>query len=175
MRARRIIILGSTLSGQAGTHTPLRMHTASQPSASGVPGSPRSTASTPGTTFLPSLAGAFEYLAIGQASKHLPHCVHAPRMRSTSRSWYSFSFAPMRALGSLLTGPPLWLLVARHRVLDDNIHRAQETLHRRALLAGKPAQQVLARRAEPLSQGLVAADDLRRTPHRLLVDRHLTR
>src|SRR2546425_109387 len=34
MRARRIIMRGSTLSGQAGTHTPLRVHTAIQPSAS---------------------------------------------------------------------------------------------------------------------------------------------
>ena len=68
MRARRIIIRGSTLSGQAGTHTPLRVQTAIQPSASAVPGSPRSTASTPGTTSAPLLAGAFEYCAIGHTS-----------------------------------------------------------------------------------------------------------
>src|SRR5438132_1051923 len=60
MRARRIIIRGSTLSGQAGTHTPLRVHTAIQPSASAVPSSPRRTASTPGTTSLPAAAGAVD-------------------------------------------------------------------------------------------------------------------
>ena len=68
MRARRIIIFGSTFSGHAGTQTPLRVHTPIQPSASGVPASPRSTACTPPTTALLSLAGAFEYCAIGQTS-----------------------------------------------------------------------------------------------------------
>ena len=47
---------GSTFSGQAGTQTPLRVQTPIQPSASGVPCSPRSTASTPGTMSLPSAA-----------------------------------------------------------------------------------------------------------------------
>src|SRR5438034_1165943 len=48
MRARRIIIFGSTFSGHAGTQTPLLVHTPIQPSASGEPCSPRSTASTTG-------------------------------------------------------------------------------------------------------------------------------
>jgi hypothetical protein len=60
MRARRIIMRGSTASGQAGTQTPLRVHTAIQPSAASLPRSPRSTASTPGTTSFPSAAGALE-------------------------------------------------------------------------------------------------------------------
>src|SRR5262249_30970428 len=98
IRARRIIIFGSTFSGQAGTQLPLRVQTAIQPSASGVLRSPRSTASTPGTTDLPSLAGAAEYFAIGQTSKHLPQRVQAERMRSTSLFWNSFRRAPMSSL-----------------------------------------------------------------------------
>src|SRR5204862_277214 len=82
MRARRIIIFGSTFSGHAGTHTPLRVHTPIHPSASGVPASPRSTASTPPTPALWSLErvqrGAFGACLMAEPAL-VAQCVRAIR------------------------------------------------------------------------------------------------